>query len=409
MMKNKEYHMISGRNSCHMIIKPKIRGFICTTAHPEGCAESVRRQIAAVQARKPVAGAKKVLVIGASTGYGLASRIAAAFGMGADTIGLFFERPATDDRTATAGWYNTAAFEKAAREAGLVAESLNGDAFSQAIKEEAVRLVREKLGKVDMVVYSVAAPRRTDPVTGEVYTSVLKPVGQSFSNKSVNVQNGAVTEVTLEPASDEEVRQTVKVMGGEDWTLWMQLLAQEGLLADNVVTLAYSYIGPEVTHAIYKEGTIGQAKEDLEVTARKLTAELAPYHGRAYVSVNKALVTQASSAIPVVPLYISLLYKQMKAKGTHEGCIEQMARMMERIYGTGGEVATDAEGRIRMDDWEMDEDIQAEVNKAWSSISTETLPELGDLEGYRQDFLQLFGFGFDNVDYEADVNPNVQL
>lgn len=392
-----------------MIIKPKIRGFICTTAHPEGCAESVRRQIAVVQARKPVTGAKKVLVIGASTGYGLASRIAAAFGMGADTIGLFFERPATDDRTATAGWYNTAAFEKAAREAGLVAESLNGDAFSQAIKEEAVRLIREKLGKVDMVVYSVAAPRRTDPVTGEVYTSVLKPVGQPFSNKSVNVQNGAITEVTMEPASDEEVRQTVKVMGGEDWSLWMQLLAQEELLADNVVTLAYSYIGPEVTHAIYKEGSIGQAKEDLEVTARKLTEELAPYGGHAYVSVNKALVTQASSAIPVVPLYISLLYKLMKAKGTHEGCIEQMARMMERIYGAQGEVPTDEQGRIRMDDWEMDDSIQSEISKVWSSVSTETLPELGDLEGYRQDFLQLFGFGFDNVDYEADVNPNVQL
>lgn len=392
-----------------MIIKPKIRGFICTTAHPEGCAESVRRQIAVVQARKPVAGAKKVLVIGASTGYGLASRIAAAFGMGADTIGLFFERPATDDRTATAGWYNTAAFEKAAREAGLVAESLNGDAFSQEVKEEAVRLIREKLGKVDLVVYSVAAPRRTDPVTGEVYSSVLKPIGQAFANKSVNVQNGAVSEVTLEPASDEEIRQTAKVMGGEDWTLWMQLLAKEGLLADNVITLAYSYIGPEVTHAIYREGTIGRAKDHLEATARRLTEELAPYHGRAYVSVNKALVTQASSAIPVVPLYISLLYKLMKAKGTHEGCIEQMARMMERIYGAEGEVPTDAEGRIRMDDWEMDESIQAEINQAWSAVSTETLPQLGDLEGYRQDFLQLFGFGFDNVDYEADVNPNVQL
>lgn len=392
-----------------MIIKPKIRGFICTTAHPEGCAESVRRQIAAVQAKKPVTGAKKVLVIGASTGYGLASRIAAAFGMGADTVGLFFERPATDDRTATAGWYNTAAFEKAAREAGLVAESLNGDAFSQAVKEEAVHLIREKLGKVDLVVYSVAAPRRTDPVSGEMYTSVLKPVGQAFSNKTVNVQNGAVSEVTLEPASDEEIRQTIKVMGGEDWTLWMQLLAKENLLADNVITLAYSYIGPEVTHAIYKDGTIGRAKNDLEAAARQLTAELAPYGGHAYVSVNKALVTQASSAIPVVPLYISLLYKLMKAQGTHEGCIEQMARMMERIYGAGGEVLTDAEGRIRMDDWEMDDSIQSEISRAWSALSTESLPQLGDLEEYRQDFLRLFGFGFENVDYEADVNPNVQL
>lgn len=392
-----------------MIIKPKIRGFICTTAHPEGCAESVRRQIAVVKARKPVAGPKKVLVIGASTGYGLATRIAAAFGSGADTVGLFFERPSSDDRTATAGWYNTAAFEKAAREAGLVAESLNGDAFSQAVKDEAVRLVREKLGKADLVVYSVAAPRRTDPVTGEVYGSVLKPIGQAFGNKSVNVQNGVVSEVTLEPATDEEILHTTKVMGGEDWTLWLQLLARENLLADNVVTLAYSYIGPEVTHAIYREGTIGRAKDDLEATAKRLTAELAPLGGRAYVSVNKALVTQASSAIPVVPLYISMLYKLMKAKGTHEGCIEQMARMLERIYGAEGEMPTDAAGRIRMDDWEMEAAIQAEITKAWAGVTTETLPELGDLEGYRQDFLQLFGFGFDNVDYDADVNPNVQL
>lgn len=389
-----------------MIIKPKIRGFICTTAHPVGCAEHVSRQIQVVRGRKPVQGAKKVLVIGASTGFGLASRIAASFGMGADTIGISFERPATDDRTATAGWYNTLAFEREARKAGYVAESLNGDAFSNEMKEQTVQLIREKLGKVDLIVYSIASPRRTDPVTGEVYTSVLKPIGQAFSNKTVNVQNGAVTDITLEPANEEEIRQTCKVMGGEDWSLWLELLAKEDLLAEGVITLAYSYIGPEVTHSIYREGTIGQAKNHLEATAHELTKRLEPLSGRAFVSVNKALVSQASAAIPVVPLYISLLFKRMKERGTHEGCIEQMSRMFELIYGQGGTVAVDEAGRIRMDDWEMDADLQADIADAWTRISTETLPEEGDLEGYRQEFLHLFGFGFDNVDYEADVNPN---
>ncbi|WP_438444872.1 enoyl-ACP reductase FabV [Gorillibacterium sp. sgz5001074] len=392
-----------------MIIKPKIRGFICTTAHPTGCAEHVNRQIAYVKGTgRKLDGAKKVLVIGASTGYGLASRIAATFGMGADTVGLFFERPASDDRTATAGWYNTAAFEQAAREAGYVAESINGDAFSQEIKEATLKLMKEKLGKIDHLVYSVAAPRRTDPVTGETYASVLKPVGQAYSNKTVNVQTGVVTDVTLEPASEEEQRQTVKVMGGEDWSMWVEALADADLLADGFTTLAYSYIGPKVTHAIYREGTIGRAKDHLEQTAHDLTTRLKPYNGRAYVSVNKALVTQASSAIPVVPLYISILYKIMQEKGLHEGCIEQMQRMYERLYA-GGEVLTDERGRIRMDDWEMREDVQQLVDEAWAQISTETLPELGDLESYRQEFLHLFGFGFDQVDYEADVNPNVQL
>jgi enoyl-[acyl-carrier protein] reductase / trans-2-enoyl-CoA reductase (NAD+) len=391
-----------------MIIKPKVRGFICTTAHPVGCEEHVKRQVEYIKGSKPLQGAKKVLVIGASTGYGLASRIAATFGMGADTVGLFFERPASDDRTATAGWYNTAAFEKAAREAGYVAESLNGDAFSTEMKEAAINLVREKLGKVDLIVYSIAAPRRTDPVTGETYSSVLKPVGQAYTNKTVNVTNGVVSDVTLEPASEDEIAQTIKVMGGEDWTLWIEALAQADLLADGVTTLAYSYIGPEVTHAIYRRGTIGRAKDHLENTAKELTERLKPYQGQAFVSVNKALVTQASSAIPVVPLYISMLYKIMKEKGTHEGCIEQLYRLYERLYA-GGPVQTDEAGLIRMDDWEMEEDVQAEIDQAWAKVSTETLPELGDMEGYRQEFLHLFGFGFDNVDYEADVNPNVQL
>lgn len=392
-----------------MIIKPKIRGFICTTAHPDGCARHVGRQIDYVKRAKPINGAKKALIIGASTGYGLASRIVASFGCGADTIGVFFERPASDDRTATAGWYNTAAFEEAARDAGYFAESINGDAFSNEVKQQTIELIKNKFGgKVDLVVYSVAAPRRTHPTTGETFTSVLKPIGQAYTNKTVNVQTGAVSEVTIEPASEQEISQTVAVMGGEDWQLWIDALEQAGVLADGVITLAYSYIGPEVTHPIYREGTIGRAKNDLEATAHRLTGKLASRGGQAFVSVNKALVTQASSAIPIVPLYISLLYKVMKEKGLHEGCIEQMQRMFERIYA-GGPVATDDQGRIRMDDWEMRDDVQQAVSANWLNVNTDNLPAIGDLEGYRSEFLHLFGFGFDTVDYEADTNPNVQL
>lgn len=394
-----------------MIIKPKVRGFICTTAHPEGCAVNVAQQITYVKGKAPTKGAKKVLVIGASTGFGLASRINACFGMGADTVGVFFERPASDDRTATAGWYNTAAFEREARAAGYVAESINGDAFSDEIKAQTLALVKEKLGKVDLIVYSIASPRRTDPRTGETYTSVLKPIGPAYTNKTVNVQNGTVSEVTIEPASEEEIRQTVGVMGGDDWSMWIDALAEADLLADGAATVAYSYIGPSVTHAIYREGTIGRAKDHLEATAHRLTEKLAPYNGRAFVSVNKALVTQASSAIPIVPLYISLLYKVMKEKGLHEGCIEQMHRLFDRIYTADSlaAVPTDEQGRIRVDDWEMRPDVQQAIDAVWASISTETLPELGDLEGYRSDFMHLFGFSFDEVDYEQDVNPNVQL
>lgn len=392
-----------------MIIKPKIRGFICTTAHPEGCAHHVGKQIAYVQGAKPLAGAKKALVIGASTGYGLASRIVAGFGCGADTIGVFFERPASDDRTATAGWYNTAAFELAARKAGLFAESINGDAFSDDVKRQTIELIKNKLGgKVDLVVYSVAAPRRTHPKTGETYASVLKPIGQAYTNKTVNIQTGAVSEVTLEPASDEEIRQTVAVMGGEDWEMWLDALSRAGVLADGVTTLAYSYIGPEVTHPIYREGTIGRAKNDLEATAHRLAEKLSNCGGRAFVSINKALVTQASSAIPVVPLYISLLYKIMKEKGLHEGCIEQMYRLFERLYGPGP-VATDEQGRIRLDDWEMRDDVQQAVSANWSKVTSDNLTAIADLDGYRNEFLHLFGFGFDAIDYDADTNPNVPL
>lgn len=392
-----------------MIIQPKIRGFICTTAHPDGCAKHVEEQIRYVRSKPPIDGPKKVLVLGASTGFGLATRIAAAFGCGAGTLGVFFERPAEGKRTATAGWYNTAAFTRAAREAGLYAENINGDAFSDAIKQQAIETIRRDLGQVDLVVYSLAAPRRTDPRTGAVYTSVLKPVGKPFSGKTADVNTGQVTEVTLEPATEEEIHGTVRVMGGEDWKLWMDALREAGVLADGAKTVAYSYIGPAVTRAIYRDGTIGRAKDDLERTAREIDAGLQPIGGRAFVSVNKALVTQASSAIPVVPLYISLLFKVMKEKGVHEGTIEQIYRLLaERLY-TGGDVPVDEEGRIRIDDLELREDVQREVAERWERVNTDNLPDLSDIAGYRADFLKLFGFGLPGVDYEADTDPAVPL
>ena len=388
-----------------MIIKAKTRGFICTTAHPIGCAHQVLEQMDYVKSQKPIQGPKKVLVIGASTGYGLASRIAATFGAGADTIGVFFERPAAEDRTATAGWYNTIEFEKQAREAGRIAESINGDAFSNAIKQQTIDLIRTKLGQVDMVVYSLASPRRTHPTTGEVFASVLKPLGGTYSNKTVNFHTGEVTQVTIEAANEEEVRQTVAVMGGEDWEMWIHALQEAGVLADGATTLAYSYIGPAITQAVYREGTIGKAKDHLEATALSLNKELQAIGGRAFVSVNKALVTQSSSAIPVVPLYISLLYKVMKEKGLHEGCIEQMYRLFSEQLFNGNKVAVDEKGRIRVDDWEMRNDVQAEVDVLWNKVSTENLGEISDIEGYRIGFLNLFGFEIDSIDYEVDVTP----
>ncbi|MDB6072849.1 MAG: Trans-2-enoyl-CoA reductase [Verrucomicrobiaceae bacterium] len=390
-----------------MIIAPKIRGFICTTAHPEGCAKHVAEQIAVVKSRGTMAdGPKKVLVIGSSTGYGLASRIAAAFGSNAATIGVFFERPGEADRTATAGWYNTAAFENEAKAAGLYARSFNGDAFSDAIKAEVIAAIKADLGQVDCVIYSLASPRRTHPKTGEVLKSVLKPVGQTYTNKNLNTGNGVVNEVTIEPANEEEIAQTVAVMGGEDWEMWIEALLAEGLLAKGTQTVAYSYIGPDLTWDIYKQGTIGRAKEDVERAADALTAKLAPVHGKAWVSVNKALVTQASSAIPVVPLYISLLYKVMKAEGTHEDCIEQMDRLFrDRLYN--GNPQPDEAGRIRVDDWEMKPAVQQLVADRWKEVSTETLPQLGDFEGYQSSFLRLFGFGLAGVDYAAETDPNV--
>jgi enoyl-[acyl-carrier protein] reductase / trans-2-enoyl-CoA reductase (NAD+) len=392
-----------------MIIAPKIRGFICTTAHPEGCAQHVAEQIAVVEKRGIIEnGPKRVLVIGSSTGYGLASRIAAAFGSKASTIGVFFERPGEADRTATAGWYNTRAFELAAKEAGLYARSFNGDAFSSPVKSEVIAAIKADLGQVDLVIYSLASPRRTDPVSGEVYKSVLKPVGASYTNKNLNTSTGVVNEITIEPAEGDDVQQTIAVMGGADWSLWMDALLEADVLAEGVKTVAYSYIGPEVTWPIYKNGTIGRAKEDLENVQRALDAKLAPLQGKAWVSVNKALVTQASSAIPVVPLYISLLYKVMKAEGTHEDCIEQMDRLFrERLYNNSPQ--PDEAGRIRVDDWEMAAQVQSLVDQRWQEVNSENFPELGDFEGYQSSFLRLFGFGLSGVDYMADTDTAVGI
>lgn len=364
-------------------------------------------QIAVVKSRGVVAnGPKKVLVIGSSTGYGLSSRIAAAFGSNAATIGVFFERAAEGNRTGTAGWYNSAAFEKEAAAAGLYARSFNGDAFSDAIKTEVIAAIKADLGQVDCVVYSLASPRRTDPKSGQVYNSVLKPIGESYTNKNLNTNTGVVNEVTIEPAAGDDIEQTVAVMGGDDWQFWIDALLEAGVLAQGVQTVAYSYIGPEVTWPIYKNGTIGRAKEDVERVQKVLDAHLSPLGGKAWVSVNKALVTQASSAIPVVPLYISLLYKVMKDLGTHEDCIEQMDRLFrDRMYS--GSPQPDEAGRIRVDDWEMAPAVQELVGQRWQEVNTENLAELGDFEGYKSSFLRLFGFGLEGVNYEADTDVTV--
>jgi enoyl-[acyl-carrier protein] reductase/trans-2-enoyl-CoA reductase (NAD+) len=389
-----------------MIIAPKMRGFICTTAHPAGCAENVRQQIEYAKKTKLENGPKRVLVVGSSTGYGLAARIAAAFSCGADTLGVFYEKPAAKGRTATAGWYNSLAFERKAKEAGLIAESINGDAFSNVVKQEAITLMKEKLGgKIDLIIYSLAAPKRQDPDTGEVYSSVIKPLGRPFTGKTVDFHTGEVSQVTIGPASEEEAAETVKVMGGEDWLLWMNALSDAGVLAENAMTAAFSYIGPELTHAVYKDGTIGRAKEDLEQKAKDISAMLSPIGGRAFVSVNKALVTQASAAIPVVPLYMSILFKLMKEAGTHEDCIGQMVRMFSDMLYSGSDVPLDEHGRIRLDDLEMKPEIQAAVDRLWQRVETANAEELTDLKGYREDFLRLFGFGLENVDYNADIEP----
>jgi enoyl-[acyl-carrier protein] reductase/trans-2-enoyl-CoA reductase (NAD+) len=392
-----------------MIIEPRMRGFICTTSHPKGCEQNVKNQIAYVKSKGKIEGAKKVLVIGASTGFGLASRITSAFGCDAATIGVFFEKPPSEGKTASPGWYNSAAFENEANKAGLYAKSINGDAFSNEIKQQTLDLIKADLGQIDLVIYSLASPVRTHPVTGITHRSVLKPIGKTFTNNTVDFHSGKVSEISIEPCSGDDIENTVIVMGGEDWEMWMNALNDADLLAPGATTVSYSYIGSSLTEAVYRKGTIGRAKDDMEATAFKITDSLKAIGGKAYVSVNKALVTQASSAIPVIPLYISLLYKIMKAEGSHEGCIEQIQRLyQDRLY-TNGAVPIDEQGRIRIDDWEMDSNVQAQVAKLWLEATTENLSKIGDLEGYRKDFYNLFGFGFNGVDYIADANELVGI
>ncbi|EKT3956264.1 trans-2-enoyl-CoA reductase family protein [Flavobacterium psychrophilum] len=392
-----------------MIIEPRMRGFICLTAHPTGCEQNIKNQIAYIKSKGHIEGAKRVLVIGASTGFGLASRITSAFGCDASTIGVFFEKPASQGKTASPGWYNSAAFENEAKKAGLYAKSINGDAFSNDVKQQTINLIKKDLGQIDLIIYSLASPVRLHPTTGVLHRSVLKPIGATFTNKTVDFHSGKVSEISIAPCEGDDIENTVTVMGGEDWSMWIDALKKENLLANNATTIAYSYIGPEVTEAVYRKGTIGKAKDHLEATAFSITDSLADLGGKAYVSANKALVTQASSAIPVIPLYISLLYKIMKSEGIHEGCIEQMQRLYAQRLYTGNEIPTDDKGRIRIDDWEMRADVQEKVAKLWLEATTETLPEIGDLEGYRSDFHNLFGFGFEGVEYKADTNEMVNV
>ena len=392
-----------------MIIEPKMRGFICLTSHPKGCEKNVIDQIEYIKSKGPIDGPKKVLVIGASTGFGLSSRITSAFGSNAATIGVFFEKGPQEGKPATPGWYNSAAFQDQAQKANLYAKSINGDAFSNEVKKKTIDLIKADLGKIDLVIYSLASPVRVHPVTGVTHRSVLKPIGQTFTNKTVDFHTGVVSNITIEPCTEEEIKNTVAVMGGEDWEMWIDELLKADVLAENVKTVAYSYIGPLLTESVYRRGTIGAAKDHLEATAFTITNKLKNCKGQAYVSVNKALVTQASSAIPVIPLYISLLYKVMKEEGIHEGCIEQIQRLFsERLYNKQ-ETKTDEKGRIRVDDWEMREDIQSKIAALWEQASTEKLPEIGDLIGYKKGFLNLFGFDVEGIDYLADVNENVEI
>ena len=389
-----------------MIIKPKVRGFVCVTTHPTGCAANVHNQIDYVRSRPKISGgAKRALILGASTGYGLGSRINAAFGAGASTVGVFFERPPAENRPATAGWYNSVALEREAHAVGLFARSLNADAFSDDARARAIDLVRE-MGPVDLIVNSLAAPKRTHPKTGETFKSVLKPIGTIYHGRTLDTDRGLVTDVTIEPASEQETRETIAVMGGEDWELWIDALVAADLIAPGCRSIAYTYIGPKLTWPIYRDGTIGRAKEDLERAGRAIDARLRSRGGSAHVAVMKAVVTQASSAIPVVPLYISLLFRIMKEKGTHEGCIEQTRRLFERMYAPEM-LPTDEKNRIRLDDWEMRDEVQREVDRLWPTITTENLNQLTDFKGYQEEFLKLFGFGLAGVDYDAEVEPVV--
>lgn len=391
----------------HILITPKFRGFICAAAHPKGCAEHVRQQIEYVKAADKFIGPKRALVIGSSTGYGLASQIALTFGADTDTIGVFLERPYTEKRPASAGWYNMAAFTKAAKTSGRRAFNINGDAFSTEIKREALDLIKKEFGQIDCLIYSLASPRRIHPLTGKTYSSVLKPINTLFFSKTVDFHTEAVSNISIEPATADEIEGTIAVMGGEDWQMWIEALLAENLLAEGATTLNYSYVGPELTYPIYRFGTIGHAKADSEQTAVDLNKQLQKIGGKAKIAVNKAVVTQASAAIPVVPLYISLLFKVMKDQGIHEGCIEQMYRLFSQSLNNEGSL--DREGRIRMDDWELRDSVQEKIAHAWMQVSTENMPDVSDIAGFRQDFFRLFGFGFENIDYELPVDIAVDF
>ncbi len=389
-----------------MIIEPRVKGFLCITAHPEGCAKNVEEQINYVKSLGAIkGGCKSALIIGSSTGYGLASRVCAAFGCGASTVGVFFERAGdvARERPGSAGWYNTRAFSEKAQAEGLYVANINGDAFSDEIKQQAIEAIKKSpMGKVDLIVYSLASPRRTDPKTGQVYRSVLKTIGQERVDKSLDTDKGVVVEVKVPSANEQEIHDTIKTMGGDDWELWIKALDEAGVIADGCTSVAYSYIGPKLTYPIYRDGTIGEAKKDLEAAAERIDGALKLYRGKAFVSINKALVTQASSAIPVVPLYVSILYKVMKQKGIHEDCIMQIARLFSQQMYNGNCIDFDDAGRARIDDWELRDDVQNEVFGIWEKITTENLNELTDFAGYKAEFLKLFGFGVAGVDYTKD-------
>ncbi|MDO6562107.1 trans-2-enoyl-CoA reductase family protein [Amphritea sp. 1_MG-2023] len=392
-----------------MIIKPKIRGFICTTTHPVGCERNIQEQIDYTQAQGAIEnGPKRVLVIGSSSGYGMSSRISAAFGCGAATIGVFFEKPATERKTGTAGWYNAAAFDKKAHEAGLYAKSLNGDAFSNEAKQKTIDLIKADLGQIDLVVYSLASPVRKLPDTGEVVRSCLKPIGESYRSTAIDTNKDTIIEAEVEPATEQEIADTVTVMGGQDWELWINMLDEAGVLADGCKSVAYSYIGTEITWPIYWDGALGQAKKDVDRAAAELNTKLAATAGSANVAVLKSVVTQASSAIPVMPLYLSMVFKIMRAEGVHEGCMEQVFRLFSTgIAGQTGQV--DDKNRLRMDDWELRDDIQQKCSELWPQVTSDNLFELTDYQLYKDEFLKLFGFGLADIDYDADVSPLVEF
>ena len=391
-----------------MIIRPRVRGFMCITSHPVGCEANVKSQIEFIKSQSAIDSPKRVLVIGSSTGYGLAARITAAFGGGASTLGVFFEKPGTDRKPGTAGWYNSAAFHKFAAQDGLYAKSLNGDAFSDDVKERTIATIKEDLGQVDLVIYSLAAPRRQHPKTGEVFNSTLKPVGKGITMQGVNTDKEQIQEFSLEAASGQEIADTIAVMGGEDWTMWMDALAEAGVLAEGAKTTAFTYIGEKMTWDLYWDGTIGMAKKDLDTKVLSIREKLAATGGDARVSVLKAVVTQASSAIPVMPLYLAILFKEMKLDQSHEGCIEQLYRLFTECLFSDSP-RTDEEGRLRVDELEMRPEVQAKVAEAWAQITTENLAELTDFAGYKHEFLKLFGFQMAGVDYDAEVNPEVAI